>query len=79
MKGKIQTYEVHGFGDANEKAYCALEYFVCRTSVGVFVKLLAAKTRVAPLKKLTILRLELMSTLMLAKLSRENRSNVLVR
>ncbi|XP_046857876.1 uncharacterized protein LOC124451299 [Xenia sp. Carnegie-2017] len=65
---RVESCELHGFGDASEKAYCAVVYFVRRTSSTVHVKLLAAKTRVAPLKKLTIPRLELMSALMLAKL-----------
>ena len=68
VSGEIQSCELHGFGDASEKAYCAVVYFVCRTSTGVYVQLLTAKTRVAPLKALTIPRLELMSALMLAKL-----------
>ena len=65
---EIQSCELHGFGDASERAYCAMVYFVCRTSTAVYVQLLAAKTSVAPLKALTIPRLELMSALMLAKL-----------
>ena len=68
VSGDVQSYELHGFGDASEKAYCAVVYFVCRTSTAVHVQLLAAKTRVTPLKALTIPRLELMSALMLAKL-----------
>ena len=68
LSGEIQSCELHGFGDASEKAYCAVVYFVCRTSTGVHVQLLTAKTRVAPLKALSIPRLELMSALMLAKL-----------
>ena len=68
VSGEIQSCELHGFGDAIEKAYCAVVYFVCRASTGVYVQLLTAKTRVAPLKALTIPRLELMSALMLAKL-----------
>ena len=51
VSGEIQSCELHGFGDASEKAYCAVVYFVCRTSTGVYVQLLTAKTRVAPLKE----------------------------
>ena len=65
---EIQSCELDAFGDASERAYCAVVYYVCRTSTAVYVQLLAAKTRVAPLKALTIPRLELMSALMLAEL-----------
>ena len=60
---------LHGFGDASKKAYCALIYFVYRTTDGkTHVRLLASKTRVAPLKELSIPRLELMSARILAQL-----------
>ena len=58
---------LHGFGDASQKSYCAVIYFVYRTSVGVYVRLLTSKTRVAPLKSTSILRLELMSARLLAQ------------
>jgi hypothetical protein len=57
ISGEIQSCKLHGFGDASEKAYCAVVYFVCRTSTAVYVQLLTAKTRVVPLKTLTIPRL----------------------
>ena len=60
---------LHGFGDASKKAYCAMVYFVYRTDDGqAHVRLVASKTRVAPLKELTIPRLELMSARILAQL-----------
>lgn len=60
---------LHGFGDASKKAYCALIYFVYRTADGkTHVRLVASKTRVAPLKELSIPRLELMSARTLAQL-----------
>ena len=59
---------LHGFGDASNNAYCAVVYFVCRTRDGTHARLLASRSRVAPLKALTIPRLELMSARMLAQL-----------
>ena len=60
---------LHGFGDASKKAYCALIYFVYLTTDGkTHVRLLASKTRVAPLKELSIPRLELMSARILVQL-----------
>jgi hypothetical protein len=48
---------LHGFGDASQKSYCAVIYFVYQTSVGVYVRLLTSKARVAPLKPTSIPRL----------------------
>ena len=59
---------LHGFGDASKKAYCAVVYFVYRTNVGVYVRLLTSKARVAPLKATSIPRLELMSARLLAQI-----------
>ena len=50
-----------GFEDASIKGYCAVVYLVYHTSDGVYTTLLTSKCRVAPLKSLTIPRLELMS------------------
>ena len=58
---------LHGFGDASQRAYCAMVYLVYHQTSGVYSSLLAAKPRVAPVKKLTILRLELTSARILAK------------
>lgn len=59
---------LHGFGDASQKGYCAVIYFVYYTNNGVHVRLLTSKTRVAPLKEMSIPRLELMSARILAQL-----------
>ena len=50
------------------KAYCAVVYLVCATNEGIYAKWLASESRVAPLKTLTIPRLELMSARILAQL-----------
>ena len=59
---------VHGFGDASKAAYAAVTYLVMITTIGIRVKFLAAKTRVAPIERQTIPRLELLSCLILARL-----------
>ncbi len=63
VEGEILNTTLHGFGDASKYAYCAMIFLVCETTKGIYVKLLCSKTRVAPLKVLSINRLELMSVL----------------
>ena len=65
----VQKCYLHGFGDASKKAYCATVYFVYLGMDGkTHVRLVASKTRVSPLKELSIPRLELMSARILAQL-----------
>ena len=46
---------LHGFGDASRAAYCAVVYSVYKTCDEYrHVRMLASKSRVAPLKSLTI-------------------------
>ena len=60
---------LHGFGDASKKPYCAVVSMVYQlTDWSRHVRLLTGKTRVAPLKQLTISRLELMSATILTTL-----------
>ena len=58
----------HGFGDASKRAYCAMIYLVIETSAGIYTKLICAKTRIPPIKELTIPKLELMSARILVNL-----------
>ncbi|GFX37000.1 integrase catalytic domain-containing protein [Trichonephila clavipes] len=61
--------EIHGFSDASERAYAAVIYIKCFNESGQSqTRLLCSKSRVAPLKTLTILRLELSAALLLSRL-----------
>ena len=66
---ETRHHEIHGFSDASEKAYAAVVYLRTKYANGhVDVTLVAAKTRVAPLNKQSIPRLELLGALTLARL-----------
>lgn len=61
--------DLHGFADASQKAYGACIYLRSISSGGnVSCNLLCAKTKVAPLKLLTIPKLELSAAVVLTKL-----------
>lgn len=59
-KGK---WSVHTFCDASELAYATAVFLRVETEKGVSVQLIQAKTRVAPVKNMTIPRLELLAAL----------------
>jgi hypothetical protein len=63
-------FKLHRFCDSSKEVYSAVIYlrFVCSKSAKV--SFLAAKTKVAPLKTITIPRLELLGCLLLSKLMR---------
>ena len=65
----IVAMELHGFSDASEEAYAGVVYLrIIDSSQEVHVSLVTSKTKVAPLKRLTIPRLELCGALLLAQL-----------
>lgn len=68
LKAKPEKIQLFGFCDSSEHAYAALVYAKVIINGKASVSLVMSKTRVAPLSKLTIPRLELMSCLILARL-----------
>ncbi|KRZ47770.1 hypothetical protein T02_7890, partial [Trichinella nativa] len=65
----IKEVELHGYGDASEMAYGSAVYLKATTVSGeTVVKLVMSKTRVAPVKRVTLPRLELMAALITARL-----------
>lgn len=71
VKPKGRKIDIHEFSDASERAYGACVYAVTLGKDGNSHSILiCAKSRVAPLKILTLAKLELFAALLLAKLCR---------
>ena len=68
VSSEVKTYELCGFCDASTRAYAAVVYLVMHTDTGRFVQFVVSKTRVAPVQRQTVPRLELLSALLLARL-----------
>lgn len=65
-----EEFDLVGYGDASEKAYGTCLYAVYRNTKGIMEShLICSKSRIAPLKTISLSRLELNATLLLAKLS----------
>ena len=65
MQSETQPIYLHVFSDASLKAYAAVAYI----SNGNLSSLVMSKSRVAPLKELTLPQLELMAALICARLA----------
>ena len=71
MSGNLKSAELHCFSDASEKAYAASIYVRFIYEDGrTDVKWVASKTKVAPLKKQSIPRLELLGASILVRLAK---------
>ncbi|GIY06780.1 reverse transcriptase [Caerostris extrusa] len=69
MVGKMDSVEIHIFSDAFIVAYGAVAYFRYVNSRGeVGTSFVMSKSRISPLKKLSLPRLELMGALIAARL-----------
>jgi len=70
FKSTPLTFQLHGFSDASSLAYGAVLYFkTVYVDGSVTVGIVAAKTRVSPVKSQTIPRLELIAALILSRLA----------
>lgn len=73
----MRSVELHGFSDASLDAYGGVFYVRAVDSVGsVKVTLLASKSKIAPLKPLTVPRLELCGVLEMSKLYNEIKASL---
>ncbi|GBM02394.1 hypothetical protein AVEN_132343-1, partial [Araneus ventricosus] len=63
-----EKLEVHGFAVASERAYGAVVYLKSSAGERNCVRLLCSKSRVAPLKSISVPKLELCAALLLAQL-----------
>lgn len=64
----VEKAELHGFSDSSKLAYAAVIYIRVKIKSGWSSHIVAAKTKVAPIKQISIPRLELMGALMLTRL-----------
>ncbi|GFS99904.1 retrovirus-related Pol polyprotein from transposon TNT 1-94 [Trichonephila clavipes] len=69
--GDSSEVQIHTFSDASQKAYGAAAFLRVKHKDRVSVDLVTSKSRVAPLKRLSLPRLELMGALLAACLAKE--------
>ena len=72
LTGQEQSIQLHCFTDASVQAYAAVVYVKAVSANGViFANMIASKTIVAPIKQLSLPRLELFGALLGAKLTQQ--------
>ncbi|GFS88996.1 hypothetical protein NPIL_473301 [Nephila pilipes] len=69
--GDSSEIQIHTFSDASQKEYGAATFLRFKHKDKISIDLVTSKRRIAPLKKLSLLRLELMSALFAARLTKE--------
>ena len=69
IKETINGLQLHVFCDSSQLAYGTVAYLRCTTTYGTRCAFLMSKSKVAPVKQQTLPRLELLGTLLGAKLS----------
>ena len=68
-EASMVTTQLHGFCDASERAYAGVVYIRGIDTRGIsHISLVVAKSKVAPIKRLTIPRLKLCVALIMARL-----------
>ncbi|XP_024869329.1 uncharacterized protein LOC112453022, partial [Temnothorax curvispinosus] len=75
-KDEDAQVELHGFADASERGYAAAVYLRIIRNGTVAIHLLAAKSKVAPVRQVTLPRLELTAADLLTSLTDHTRSTL---
>ncbi|XP_061704588.1 uncharacterized protein LOC133515953 [Cydia pomonella] len=70
-QSNLQAVSVHGFCDASTKAYGAVTYLRVETEGEIRTGIIAAKTRVAPVKPVSLPKLELCAAVLLSRLLKQ--------
>ncbi|XP_077534685.1 uncharacterized protein LOC144146623 [Haemaphysalis longicornis] len=70
ISGQQTSVSLHVFADASPAAYGAVAYITVTNDEGTMSTIVMSKSRVAPVKELTLARLELMACLLAARLCR---------